>query len=737
MRTVIAPLALVALLAPACGGAPEPTTPATPPAPPAPEASATPTPPPAPPAPAAPVTPAKLSVFAEGWGLSVRVFRGRPVLYDRYFGSATVDGDKVERASFFDGVDHPDDARVTMLTMLDSPTALLTVARPGAQQVLYRRGDAAFASLGPIPYRGFSNVNFHRSKGGDFHALLWSASTMATVELPDGAPAELDPKSPKARALPGDVTFVAHGGLANGDLVVLGAKKVDGGPADARRAVSVHLPAGAAAPTVTDLPEAFPNAKSGRIAISVCGEHDGALYAVRDAWESPSQSKAYLLVFRDGAWKVASGTSPDTTGVGFAGCAVTPDGAVWVGFASNAPPFGDSRLFRVTPGGAWSTVALPELPAMASKPKLVEPKKAKRGIGPSVGSEPLATPARYQLSYLYASAAGELFVNAYRVAGTDRVAITDRSLNEPRTVVLRSGEPRAGGPVAWADVVGDVVPRLLGVNEPAPAKPEPPKPSAKPEPAPATPAAKYGPPKPGAYAVPPPPPSPATPSPKLVAATPACTNVFVALYAVAPSTPADYDFPLTRAALLAKPELVHADFVEVEIDGKRTFGAIPPSYAAGKDLVALIESRVAGAKPQLLCGEPRILRTVPMELPTKVGPRATTPPPTVEEWNAASEVTVKGSSALGCETKRVREWMRVSCRGKSKAGATPVDVRVDRGPGPADVFTFAKGGVVSIVYPFAEGSDVAATFTFSDGPHTLVATWPQGGAAPSAFGEMK
>jgi hypothetical protein len=132
-----------------------------------------------------------------------------------------------------------------------------------------------------------------------------------------------------------------------------------------------------------------------------------------------------------------------------------------------------------------------------------------------------------------------------------------------------------------------------------------------------------------------------------------------------------------------------------------------------------------------------VLRAVPMDLPTKSAAVTRSAVPTADEWNAIGEVAVKGSSALGCETKRLREWMRVSCRGKSKAGATPTGVALDRGAAPSEAFTFAKGGVVSLVYPFAEGSDVAATFTFSDGPHALAASWPQGAPEPAAFGEMK
>lgn len=42
-------------------------------------------------------------------------------------------------------------------------------------------------------------------------------------------------------------------------------------------------------------------------------------------------------------------------------------------------------------------------------------------------------------------------------------------------------------------------------------------------------------------------------------------------------------------------------------------------------------------------------------------PPGVTPLPSPVEWNAVAENTVKGSTAAGCETKQVREWLRVRC----------------------------------------------------------------------------
>ena len=115
--------------------------------------------------------------------------------------------------------------------------------------------------------------------------------------------------------------------------------------------------------------------------------------------------------------------------------------------------------------------------------------------------------------------------------------------------------------------------------------------------------------------------------------------------------------------------------------------------------------------------------------PGKVGASGRSAVPTVAEWNGATEVTVKGSSALGCSTKMLREWFRVSCSGKNDTGGTPTTVSVTRGGG-AERFTFAQNGVTSLVMPFVEGTDVDAQFSWTDKSHKLVARWPRGAPRP-------
>ncbi len=111
--------------------------------------------------------------------------------------------------------------------------------------------------------------------------------------------------------------------------------------------------------------------------------------------------------------------------------------------------------------------------------------------------------------------------------------------------------------------------------------------------------------------------------------------------------------------------------------------------------------------------------------------------PVGDEWDNVGEVTVKGSSALHCETKMLREWLRVSCRGKNDTGGTPTWVEVVRGNRPGNVYTFASGDVTSLVVAFVEGVRVEALFSWSDKSHKLVVRWDKGAPKPTAFGEFE
>jgi hypothetical protein len=105
--------------------------------------------------------------------------------------------------------------------------------------------------------------------------------------------------------------------------------------------------------------------------------------------------------------------------------------------------------------------------------------------------------------------------------------------------------------------------------------------------------------------------------------------------------------------------------------------------------------------------------------------------PTTAEWNAVPrEVTVKGSSTLRCETKVVREWLRVSCH----ANTVGVPVAVRHAPAfGQQAFTYvADTQVASVVVQMIQGKTYTADFTWESpdigtrATYTLTATWVNG-----------
>jgi hypothetical protein len=147
------------------------------------------------------------------------------------------------------------------------------------------------------------------------------------------------------------------------------------------------------------------------------------------------------------------------------------------------------------------------------------------------------------------------------------------------------------------------------------------------------------------------------------------------------------------------------------------------------------------------CGEkkaPPSADTTPPPPPPTVSPAAAaakplppgrSPVPSLAEYAAAREVTVKGSSALKCETKVIREWLRVRCQGKNDTGGTPTAVTVVRG-GRGETITFAGGGVTNLITPVLEGTDFEARFSWTDKSHPLLVKWPAGTPHPIVVGEF-
>jgi hypothetical protein len=105
-------------------------------------------------------------------------------------------------------------------------------------------------------------------------------------------------------------------------------------------------------------------------------------------------------------------------------------------------------------------------------------------------------------------------------------------------------------------------------------------------------------------------------------------------------------------------------------------------------------------------------------------------PPTAAEWSAVGEVTLRNSGSLQCETKMVREWLRVSCKSPSTDNAV-TGLQVIRPTGDREYFVYQVANLASLVMPVREGTNALVRYTWQKwGTRDMTITWQRG--APSA-----
>lgn len=128
---------------------------------------------------------------------------------------------------------------------------------------------------------------------------------------------------------------------------------------------------------------------------------------------------------------------------------------------------------------------------------------------------------------------------------------------------------------------------------------------------------------------------------------------------------------------------------------------------------------------------PAHAQRAPDGLPVTIPPPGS-PPPTTAEWNAVRwEVSVSRASAYHCETKMVREWLRVSCSPYSRV--TPSSVSTIQSHG-YQAYTLASGQKASVTVQVVRGRMYVARFTWSNGTsHDLTANWPSNAARPLLY----
>jgi hypothetical protein len=110
-------------------------------------------------------------------------------------------------------------------------------------------------------------------------------------------------------------------------------------------------------------------------------------------------------------------------------------------------------------------------------------------------------------------------------------------------------------------------------------------------------------------------------------------------------------------------------------------------------------------------------------------PSGRSTPPTVAEWGAAEEVNTQGRSSRPdqCETKVVREWLRVSCHGK----VVGFEKMEGFGTKNADYFEMIKpGSLASFVVRLKEGKTQSVRICRQKDRASLFVNWPFGKDRP-------
>lgn len=104
--------------------------------------------------------------------------------------------------------------------------------------------------------------------------------------------------------------------------------------------------------------------------------------------------------------------------------------------------------------------------------------------------------------------------------------------------------------------------------------------------------------------------------------------------------------------------------------------------------------------------------------------------PTFKEWKDAPAVAVRNARSLWCETKAVREWLRVSCRSAEMAPNQVAGVVNDGAP-VGEVYTFNGERVASAVIAVRPGTDARLTYNWTNwGERTFSVKYPKDAASP-------
>lgn len=107
--------------------------------------------------------------------------------------------------------------------------------------------------------------------------------------------------------------------------------------------------------------------------------------------------------------------------------------------------------------------------------------------------------------------------------------------------------------------------------------------------------------------------------------------------------------------------------------------------------------------------------------------------PVPAQWNAVREINVAGSTAAGCETKRIREWVRILCIPRDYGDLASVPQKIEVGEHRARrVMTMVMPASAALTVAMAPGDSLTATFTWKHATRKLEMSWAKDAASPTA-----
>lgn len=102
--------------------------------------------------------------------------------------------------------------------------------------------------------------------------------------------------------------------------------------------------------------------------------------------------------------------------------------------------------------------------------------------------------------------------------------------------------------------------------------------------------------------------------------------------------------------------------------------------------------------------------------------------PELQEWAKSKMIKVAGSTKNSCDTRMVREWLRVQCVNRSAERGTPVSITVTDGRADGERYKGENlkmvNDITTLIVPVRPGTEFAADFAWEKGTDQLTVKWP-------------